>query len=149
MAQSTEVKKIIWALDAFDQSGQLQQSAAHAIKQIYSKTNSVIEPVYVMSPAELNVSVEFTMPWIMHYLPAAEKALSKLMEAMFIPNALPPHVLVQNHASTSDAVKTLAGYALKSGADLIVVSTHGRSGVGRLLMAALPNACSCSRGFQS
>ncbi len=95
-----------------------------------------MQPVYVLSPAEFNLSIEFTPPWIEQYRPSAETALSKLLQQLNLPNAQRPEILVQNTASIRNAVEHLCRYAESENADAILVSTHGRGGIPRILLGS-------------
>jgi nucleotide-binding universal stress UspA family protein len=92
--------------------------------------------VYVLSPDQLNLSVEFSPPLIAHYLPAAEKALKNALKRAEIPGMLPPKVLVQKMASLSQAISTLNNHAIITGADLIAVGTHAKKGLARFFLGS-------------
>lgn len=134
------MKKIIWAVDAFSPEASLEKASVALLKNLATKTRCKIEPVYILSPDQLNLSVEFTPPWVEQYRPAAEKAIQSAMEKSGIPNIVKPKVIVQKIPSLRSAVKGLSAHALSSGADAIVVGTHARQGLPRFFLGSFTEA---------
>lgn len=130
------MKKLIWALDAFQTDGSLQKSTIEFLKNLAESTGCKIEPVYLLSPDQLSISVEFSPPWIAHFQPAAEKALAATVKDTKIPGLMKPKVLIQKIPSLTHAVNMLNSYALSSGADAIVVATHAKKGLPRLFLGS-------------
>ncbi|MCM2323551.1 MAG: universal stress protein [Oligoflexia bacterium] len=130
------MKKVLWAVDAFQEDLIIQEHSLSLLRFMARKTGCQVEPVYVLSPDQVNVTVEFTPPWVDQYLPAAEKALTHALRDVAIPGLLKPKVLVQNVPSVSRAVNALSNYGLATGADLIAVGTHGRTGLPRLFLGS-------------
>ncbi|HUP56968.1 MAG TPA: universal stress protein, partial [Bdellovibrionota bacterium] len=132
-------RKVIWAVDAFEGAANPPvRAAAQLAGRLIEAFQAKVEPVYVLNPAELNLSSEFSVPWVTRYRPYAERALTELMKRLGseFGQFETPHVLVQDSASTARAIETLSDYATACDADLIVVSTHGRSGMKRLLLGS-------------
>ena len=128
MSHFRALKKIIWAVDAFEEADELRHHTLDDIRYLAKRTCASVEPVYVFSPEQLNLAIEFTPPWYEHYSPATKKKLNQLLEGVNIPSLRPPKVIIQNVASTTRSVKALSTYASEISADLIVASTHGRKG---------------------
>lgn len=134
---SLPLKRIIWGVDAFDPSARRLEAAAALISAIRERTNAEVQPAYVLSPGELNLPLEYSGALVERYLPNAQAALSDAIEKLQLPKELMrPHVLVRETHSPMQAAASLADYAERSGADAIVVNTHGRSGVKRLLLGS-------------
>lgn len=129
-------KKILWAVDAFQNEKQLHHHVVLALQALSKGQKTEIQPVYLLSPDRLRLSVEFSEPWVKRYQPAAEKALQQLLSHVRIPGLLPGKVLVQNLPSLTESVKRLTRYAQTSGAEMIVLATHGRKGVSRALLGS-------------
>ena len=68
-----------------------------------------------------------------------EQAARQQMEKL-IPENLPPGVTLIPVVTTGQAVSTIADYATEKEADLIVVGTHGREGLTRLLVGSTAEA---------
>lgn len=130
------LSKIIWAVDPFEDSDELREHTLETLRCLVDKTQARVEPVYVLSPAELNLSVDFTDPWVDRYRPASENALRKTIQGADIPNVDEPKVIIQTLPSLRNAVNTLSHYAVEIGADLIVVASKGRSGMSRLILGS-------------
>lgn len=136
MPRTKAFHRIVWALDAFEPRSALQARSEGALGQLAASLSAEVHPVYVLTPGQVNLSVEFTPPWIEQYRPAAERALKQRIGETRIPRLCPPKVLVEDLASTTRAVDALIRHAQRIHADLIVVGTHGRSGVRRLFMGS-------------
>lgn len=130
------MKKIVWAVDAFQEDVGLDRRAAEILTQIAERLGSTIEPVYVLSPEQLNLSIELSTPWVTEYKPAAEKAMGAALRRLKIPGMMDPKVVVHKVPSVTSATKALSAYALASGADLIVVGTHARKGLSRFFLGS-------------
>lgn len=136
LVQYAAVKKIVWALDAFETDKQLHRNAVRTLLAISEKTGAEIEPIYILSLAQLNLTPDVPGPWILNYRPAAEKALQSLVSDFYIPNLKKPQVLMQKSSSNIEATMLVSKYAKSINADLIVVSSHSRTGVSRLLLGS-------------
>lgn len=134
------IRRIIWAVDVFWEDSKLHRSAISALRALADRTQCEIEPVFVLSPAQLNLSLEFSPPWIQQYRPAAERALASFVSRLKIPGLIKPHLIVHNAPSTTQAVKALSQYAQMVGADAILASTHGRKGIGRFFLGSFSEA---------
>lgn len=130
------MKKIIWAVDAFQEDAKLNSRVAEVLGQISEPLKSRVEPVYVLSPEQLNLNIELSTPWVTEYKPAAEKAIGYAVRKMKVPGMGSPKVLVHKIPSVTSATRALSDYAEKSRADLIVVGTHARKGLARFFLGS-------------
>lgn len=137
---SESPKKIVWAVDAFSDAGSSQQHAVEAIRCLQSlgkvRGSVKVQPIHILSPAELNLSPEFIGPWVEEYRPAVQKALDQLIVGLDLEGIEKPRILTQGAASTRKAADQLAEFAQQIGADMILVSSHGRTGMSRLLLGS-------------
>lgn len=133
-------RKIVWAVDAFEPPGDLLNSAVKTLQTLAPRLGAEVEPVYLLTPSQINLATEFSeiaeSPSVQSYRPAAERALSELVKSFPIPRLLPPKVLTVDATSTHGAVEALSRYADGADAEAIVVSSHGRSGLGRILLGS-------------
>lgn len=131
---------LIWALDAFEPPGELMNTAVATLKRLATQLEAGIEPVYILTPGQINLSTEFSemssIPITENYRPAAVKALNETLKDQPIPNLLPAHVVTSDVSSSSQAAEALSLYALERGAEAILVSSHGRSGLGRFFLGS-------------
>jgi nucleotide-binding universal stress UspA family protein len=136
MAEKSKSKKIILAVDAFEEKSKTQERVAEVLRTLNADGHFAVEPVYVLSPYELEVPMEFSQPWIRQYRPAAETALRGRLAQLQIPGLLPGRVLIQGRHSLMNSVQSLAAYAKAEGAEMVAVSTHGRKGLPRLFIGS-------------
>lgn len=88
-----------------------------------------VQPTYVLSPASLNWTGEFSGPWLKKYLPLAEARMQELFGDK-------GRVVVCKDSGTRAAVKALVADAQKVGAESILISTHARHGLERLALGS-------------
>ena len=129
-------KRILWAVDPFEGPGGVRERVVRTLQDIQRRTPVAIQPVYVLSPSELNLSVDLDLTAIEQYLPTAEAALNRFVEQCGLKSLDTPKVIGHGSSSIRDAVDRLSSYAIGSGADLIVTGTHGRGGVIRILLGS-------------
>lgn len=146
----TKAKKILWAINPFEVTGSIlsegdtldpmQEKAARVVSFFQNRFQAEIIPVYVVGLGQWNISLEYTnttaSPWLQTYRESARIAFSELLSHFPEIKTEQPEVLVQTTASTSQAALILVNYAVEHGADLIVVSSHGRSGLKRLFLGS-------------
>jgi nucleotide-binding universal stress UspA family protein len=136
MNQGREMKKIIWAVDAFEEREELQQKAARVLGFFQSKTYAQIEPVFVLGSTEMNWPVDYSTDWMHELEENLRLHLEDVLMASGFPHVLSPKILVEPLSSTSASVETLLDYGQKQGADLLIVSSHGRRGLDRFFLGS-------------
>ncbi|MGZ3698568.1 MAG: universal stress protein [Bdellovibrionota bacterium] len=129
--------KILWAVDAFQQSDEILDRCAQAIRLLMDSKKIEIDPVFVLPPEQINTPFEVLFPpFNLSYGEDAEKIFKQKLEHISLPGLLAPRVLDKPILSSSGEVRVLVEDAAEHGADLIVVGTHGRKGVGRLFLGS-------------
>jgi nucleotide-binding universal stress UspA family protein len=126
----------IWAVDAFERDPELLLKALRVATDWSERTGSKIRPVYVLSPYELNLSEEATGPSISEYAPNARKVLDQLVAQVPSPLLLAPEIIIEHSASITRTADALSNYALQSGAEAILITSHGRKGLRRLILGS-------------
>lgn len=129
-------KRILWSFNPFQNDPKVMKNALALLKALAKQSKLPVEPVYVVSPAEVNVVLEFSVPAKDRFQAVARLECEKALKKHSFPGLLPPTVLVENQVRMSASAKTLAQYAEKNGAYTIVVGTHGKSGLGRILLGS-------------
>jgi nucleotide-binding universal stress UspA family protein len=131
---------IVWSVDAFEPPGDLINSAVRVLQVLSRKLDADVIPVYVLTPSQINLSTEFSeiyeSPSTEYYRPAAENALKQAVKECAIPRMLEPRVVTIDSSSTHMAIDGLSRFADGLGAEAIVLSSHGRSGLGRFLLGS-------------
>ncbi len=128
--------KVLWAVDAFDDFAEGMKTQVQVLQDLAARHPIEVNPVHVLSPGELGVSVEFAGPWSDVYTPAARKTLAQKLKDVSIPGMKEPEILIQNRVSLSRSVDVFARFASSLSYDLIVVGSHGRKGLRRLMLGS-------------
>jgi nucleotide-binding universal stress UspA family protein len=138
-AKTSVPRRIVWAVDAFDDPEHLRSLAPELLNSLARQQNwghVEVIPIYVLSPGEINLSLEFSGPWLEQYRGAAQKALEQALKGVKVAGMGEPEVIAENFTSTMQAARCLAMHALAMNAEMIVVPGHGRKGLGRFLMGS-------------
>lgn len=128
--------KILWAVDAFNDLPELQRKSDQLLRRVGKCTQIQVDPVYVLSPEQLGVAIEFSEHWTHKYAPLAKKSLMGRLSDVGIPGMSQPQVLVHERASLKGDVEMLATHAKAHSYDLIVAGTHARRGLKRMVMGS-------------
>lgn len=128
-----DLHEIIWAFDAFEDVPQLHRQAAHVFSYFAPVSALKIQPLFVLTPNQLDISPDLATPWIEEYLPSAKENLARAISEVTLPGLQSPVVIAEPTSSLSQSVDAVIDYADQNTAELIVVSSHGRSGLKRLL----------------
>ena len=128
--------KIIWALDAFEDSPEVFGNSIRLLRNLASTLAATVEPVYVLGPKQLNLSFDLTHTLSETYLPAARKSLAHRLKSAEISHLQPAHVIVNHKSSLRESASLLLKYAETRGASMIVTGTHARQGLSRLLLGS-------------
>ncbi len=128
-------KRIVWAIDPFEASGQTQSHVV-AILQKLSSEGAIVEPVYVLSPDEYEMNVEFNAPWLKQIRPSVQKVLEHYLKEVKVADLCPAQIIVERKPSVTRAVWALIAYAKRAKADMILVGTHARKGIQRFFLGS-------------
>ena len=127
---------ILWSFNPFQNDPQVLKNVVALLKLLAKQSGKAVEPVFVVSPAEANIVLEFSVPAKERFEKVARLESEKFLKKLAIPGLLPPTILVENQLKLSASAKALANYAQKSEAYAILVGTHGKSGLGRVLLGS-------------
>ena len=137
MLPTAEVRRILWAVDAFPEDHDLDRTAASVIKNVFGRSGAEIEPVYVLVPDELDrLSLSMNFYWQRQYEESAAKALAAFTSTIELPNLKPGYLLRNARGTLRSGVEALNEYAKSTNADLIVVSSHARKGLARMFLGS-------------
>ncbi len=132
--------KILWCLDVFEEKNDIYNRTINVLENITKEHASSIEPVYLLSPEQFELPVEFTPSWVEHYHPKAKKAAENKLKEHPLPGLLPIKIIGHEKPSISGSITSLLNYAKKENANLIVVGSHGRRGLSRLFVGSFAEA---------
>jgi nucleotide-binding universal stress UspA family protein len=129
-------QKILWAVDALDDSSEIFTNVVRLLQSLEQPLGASIQPIYILSPEQMNFSLDSDLPDMERYIPAAKKAVETRVKESKLKNVLDPKVLVNNRPSLRESVALLCGFAAKGGFDCIVAGSHGKKGFDRLVMGS-------------
>ncbi len=127
-------KKIIWAADPLEDK-QLRNHSIQVLRDLSKRTGATIEPVYVLSDGLLSLSVS-KVDLEKHFKAGSQRALNQLVSQAKLAKAAKATVLVSAPSSRGAAADALDRYARSRKADLILVNSHGRHGLKRVMMGS-------------
>jgi len=127
--------KILWVVNPFQDSGEVRRKGAQFLKSLGPKVPPAT-PVYVSSPLELQVALEFSVPVKDRYRKVAEERFRKFLAPLKGKFLKPPHVIEEPSPGLAAAAKALADFADSEGADALVLGTRASSGLDRFLMGS-------------
>lgn len=129
-AKSSKRKKIwLMAVDPFAQFN--MQKVIDFARQTAKQSGAELHAAYVLAPAGLNWTGEFSGPWFKKYAPIAEQKLNEVLGS-----EIPRKVLLCKQSGQRHAARILLGYATRIKADSIIISTHARRGLERMTMGS-------------
>jgi nucleotide-binding universal stress UspA family protein len=141
MPSQISLKHVIWAVDVFEQNTKMQRLAARALKELVKRTHAKVDLVYVLKLDESDLSIAggFSQPSRAKEV-AAEALRRMIADCGFDQkkNEITGQVLSQDTVSLGfdHRVDPLVEYVKNVGADSILVSTHGRTGIRRVLLGS-------------
>jgi nucleotide-binding universal stress UspA family protein len=126
--------KLVWAVNPFDESRKLKRVAVSILTAI-ARARDRVEAVYVASPGEVELAIALDVPAEKRFAGYPKSLVEKSLREMGI-EQVSATVLTQHEVSLTSSVKTLAGYSVRGKADIILVASHARKGVSRLVLGS-------------
>ncbi len=138
---------VLWAIDAIREPGTLMDHSAAVLENWASRMSIAIEPVYVLSPSQMDLSLTPEgggLPTGMEpqHRIAAEKALAQIVDRHSLRRPalaralMHPVVLMERRSRVRSSVEALESYAKSRSAQLVATPTHGRHGAARFLLGS-------------
>ena len=129
--------KIVWALDPFESETRPDPLAIRELREWHETAGAEIRPVYVLQP---DIPIAHEMPGIdldpKDQIRATQFTLRHYLKDLDAEWTSPPAVIYDRSPTAASAVQRLLAFARLEGAKLIVVSSHGRRGLSRLLLGS-------------
>jgi nucleotide-binding universal stress UspA family protein len=132
-------RRVIWAVDPFEEDASFLTNAARSLEWYVTPINAWVEPVYVFMPEQFEVETGSSPFAHTHFKDAAERALASRLKpylSRFSPRVEHPRVLALEDGAPGNLADRLIEHAMRAGAELIAVNTHGRQGIARLLLGS-------------
>jgi nucleotide-binding universal stress UspA family protein len=128
--------KVIWAIDAFEDLKELNQKMADYLTHLHQVEGASIEPLYLLRENEIILPTYEAPAWVTDHSKTAETLFKEVLSDYELPFLGEAKVIPHAAQSHAGAAEVLSQYALRSGADLIVVGSHGRQGFQRFLLGS-------------
>lgn len=137
-------KRILWAIDALDSLPAMQSDLTRALRELVGNDGVAIEPFCLMARNEIqwvNDPKEDEVPFL---IPAdLEGSLRKWLDGVELPGLLQPTILTVDTVVPAAAARLILEHARRTGASLIALSTHARTGVDRWLLGSFTETLIC------
>jgi nucleotide-binding universal stress UspA family protein len=138
--------RILWAIDIADTPADLLVHAKEFFRGVFERSHSpdqssdvIVTPVYVISDrpgmdSELEASGS--------PVDSAKRALKRMADSATFPaeNLTEPEVLVASNPHVSGSARCVSEFGMAQRYSCIVVSSHGRKGIGRLALGSFAEA---------
>jgi nucleotide-binding universal stress UspA family protein len=128
---NTSKRLLIWALDPFDTEAKINEAAAVALENWKTSQKFELQPVYVAAPSGADASLGLGVP-----VEDLERSLDRYVQRLKLSEPRAGQVLVNATDSRAGAIHQLLNYARKEGAEMICLTSHGRSGLSRLVLGS-------------
>src|SRR4051812_43481540 len=88
------LKKVIWAIDAFEPDREIYTNSARVLQQLVEVTGCAIQPVYILSESDLVYERGDAFELEPSYQSAAKNALKELLSTFEVKGMKEPTILV-------------------------------------------------------
>ncbi|HKY63798.1 MAG TPA: universal stress protein [bacterium] len=127
--------KLLWAFNPFHDKPAALKSSAQALLRFSEQSGLKPEPVYVVSPAEVNVVLEFSVPAKERYRQVSLARSRRVLKDLKA-ESLEPVILIEKSLSLSASTKQLVNYAESQGAEAILAGTTSGKGLRGALLGS-------------
>jgi len=135
------MKKVIWSVDAFEAPAETMTHVVSLARLLATQTGAKVVPVSVLSPEHLDVHMDLAPTWAKQLKTAAKHALDqRVKDAKATDITVTSQIVLQKRPSLSQSVLALDSFARVNKADLILLGSHGRRGLPRLLLGSFAEA---------
>ncbi len=129
-------RKLLWAIDPFEEDVTFRVQLIQLLKTLCHRLHLPVEPTYVLNLSKENELEATHLPHQRHYQQAALKTIQANISTVREVKFMKPKVLFQPDSYFNRLVQKLSEYAVHSGAEAIIVGTHARTGLPRLLLGS-------------
>ncbi len=130
--EKPEARSVIWAVDPFEADAGPPPGAVRELLDWANRARLRVIPVHVLSLSEKRLEAG-ALPEISGIESALRRYLHPFPDGHGWEDS---RVIVDDHASRAGAVKSLLSFAETAHADCVVVSSHGKTGMGRLVLGS-------------
>ncbi len=132
--------KILWAVDPFSRDGaskrKILKTAAASIRALSKDQPTQIYPVYVWTTLPWEVAFESDLRFSQRMQSKGQMVLDRALAQFKLTGVHPLKILPRYSDAQREAAHEVIEYAKRIEAQVIVVSSHGRTGVSRWLLGS-------------
>lgn len=107
-------------------------SVRNFVKNLAGQNGAKVVASYVLAPASVNWTGDFSGPWMKRFGPLAEQKMDQLYGV----DQIETHVIPCKESGQRAAVQALLRFVQKQKAEFLVLTTHARTGIERLAMGS-------------
>ncbi len=126
-----EIKKILYPVDFFESSDNILPY----VKLMAEKLGAEIELIHVVRGSADFVGFEMGTAWYSSFeaelLEGGQKAMYRFAEEKF------PGLDIKTTIAVGDITEEIIKHAVKSGTDMIIIGTHGRKGLDKIMFGSV------------
>ncbi|MFO8240876.1 MAG: universal stress protein [Dissulfuribacterales bacterium] len=126
-----EIKKILYPVDFFESSDNILPY----VKLMAEKLGAEIELIHVVRGSADFVGFEMGTAWYSSFeaelLEGGQKAMYRFAEEKF------PGLDIKTTIAVGDVTEEIIKHAVKSGTDMIIIGTHGRKGLDKIMFGSV------------
>nr|HDN00551.1 universal stress protein [Deltaproteobacteria bacterium] len=126
-----EIKKILYPVDFFESSDNILPY----VKLMAEKLGAEIELIHVVRGSADFVGFEMGTAWYSSFeaelLEGGQKAMYRFAEEKF------PGQDIKTTIAVGDVTEEIIKHAVKSGTDMIIIGTHGRKGLDKIMFGSV------------
>ncbi|OPL15891.1 MAG: hypothetical protein AVO38_09390 [delta proteobacterium ML8_D] len=126
-----EIKKILYPVDFFESSDNILPY----VKLMAEKMGAEIELIHVVRGSADFVGFEMGTAWYSSFeaelLEGGQKAMYRFAEEKF------PGQDIKTTIAVGDVTEEIIKHAVKSGTDMIIIGTHGRKGLDKIMFGSV------------
>lgn len=126
---------VVWAIDPFEKEAPTSRSVVKKLTEWARTADFDIQPVHVLRVPEF-LPANIVEEGVTGYLEKVEAVAGDFLKKLGIETNLRTKIVVEPSSSSRDAVQKFCEYAAEQEAKWIVVSTHGRSGLNRIVFGS-------------
>jgi nucleotide-binding universal stress UspA family protein len=122
----------IWLMAVDPFSGVDLEPVWHLVEPLSAQLSAKVRAAYVLAPASMNWTGDFSGPWMKKYEPIAEAKLTEKLPDQ----KLTKEIIKCRQPGQAAAVKALLNHAHKIKAQYLIIATHARKGLERIAMGS-------------
>jgi nucleotide-binding universal stress UspA family protein len=127
---------VVWAIDPFEEEVRPGQHLVHQLINWARISNLELQPVYILEVPRSVSSGFLEGGGLSPYIAAAEKYSEKYLRHLGVIGVRPVKVIIPESSTRKEKIDVLLKFAKEQSSQCIILSSHGRSGVQKLVLGS-------------